>query len=231
MPQMKSNMQNLQINAERLWDTIMETAKIGGTPKGGICRLTLTDTDRQVRDWFIKVCRSIGCSVTVDEMGNIFARRPGKDKSLPPITMGSHLDTQPSGGKFDGIAGVLSGLEVLLTLNEANYVTEAPLEVINWTNEEGSRFTPPMFSSGVFAGVFDKDFAYACRDSNTQMFGEELERIGYHGKSKCGDHELSAYFELHIEQGPLLEAENKMKFSSIQQLPLELAIIESTEKE
>lgn len=206
----ESSMQNLRINAGRLWDTIMETAKIGGTVKGGICRLTLTDSDCQVRDWFVKACESIGCTVTVDEMGNIFAHRLGKDKSLPPIAMGSHLDTQPSGGKFDGIVGVLSGLEVLRTLNDAGYTTNAPLEIINWTNEEGSRFTPPMLASGVFAGVFAQDFAYACKDRDGKKFGEELERIGYRGKTRCGDHELSAYFELHIEQGPILETENKM---------------------
>ena len=203
-------MRNLQINAERLWDTIMETAKIGGTAKGGICRLTLTDTDRQVRDWFVRTCESSGCIVTIDEMGNIFARRPGRDKSLLSIAMGSHLDTQPSGGKFDGIVGVLSGLEVLRTLDDAGYTTNAPLEVINWTNEEGSRFNPPMLASGVFAGVFDRDFAYAREDRDGKKFGEELERIRYHGKTKCGHHELGAYFELHIEQGPVLETENKM---------------------
>ena len=203
-------MQNLQINAERLWDTIMKTAKFGGTAKGGICRLTLTDSDCQVRDWFVKVCEEIDCTVNIDEMGNIFARRLGKNKTLPPIAMGSHLDTQPSGGKFDGIAGVLSGLEILRTLNEAGYTTNAPLEVISWTNEEGSRFTPPMLASGVFANVFDLDFAYTREDRDGKKFGEELERIGYHGKTKCGNYKLGAYFELHIEQGPVLEAESKM---------------------
>ncbi|MFC1994788.1 M20 family metallo-hydrolase [Chloroflexota bacterium] len=187
----------------------METAKIGGTAKGGIYRLTLTDTDRQVRDWFVKACEAIGCTVTVDEMGNIFACRPGKDKTLPPIAIGSHLDTQPSGGKFDGIVGVLSGLEVLRTLSDADYTTNVPLEVINWTNEEGSRFAPAMLSSGVFAGVFDSDFAYTREDHEGKRFGEELERIGYRGKTKCGDHKLGVYFELHIEQGPILEVENK----------------------
>ncbi|MBA7685993.1 N-carbamoyl-L-amino-acid hydrolase [subsurface metagenome] len=142
-------------------------------------------------------------------MGNIFVRRPGKDNSLPSIAMGSHLDTQPSGGKFDGIVGVLSGLEVLRTLNEAGYTTNAPLEVINWTNEEGSRFNPPMLASGVFAGVFERDFAYTREDRDGKKFDQELERIGYRGKTKCGDHKLGAYFELHIEQGPVLEAENK----------------------
>lgn len=187
----------------------METAKIGGTAKGGICRLTLTDSDRQVRDWFVRAGESIGSAVTIDEMGNIFVRQPGKDNSLPPIAMGSHLDTQPSGGKFDGIVGVLSGLEVLRTLNDAGYTTKTPLEVINWTNEEGSRFNPPMLASGVFASVFDRDFAYTREDRDGNKFGEELERIGYRGKTKCGNHKLGAYFELHIEQGPVLEAENK----------------------
>jgi len=206
----ESNRQNLQVNAKRLWDTIMETANIGGTAVGGICRQALTDNDRRVRDWFVKECESIGCTVTVDEVGNIFAHRRGKNNSLPPIAMGSHLDTQPSGGKFDGIVGVLSGLEVVRTLNDASYVTSAPLEVVNWTNEEGSRFAPPMLGSGVFAGVFDLDFAYSRKDRDGRKFGEELERIGYGGKVKCGDHRLGAYFELHIEQGPVLEAENKM---------------------
>ncbi len=203
-------MKNLQVNGKRLWNTIMETARFGGTDKGGVCRLTLSDSDRQVRDWFVKQCEAAGCNVNVDEMGSIFARRPGKVNTLPPIAIGSHLDTQPSGGKFDGIAGVLSGLEVLRTLNEAGYTTTAPLELIDWTNEEGSRFTPPMLTSGVFAGVFERDFTYAIEDSDGKKFVEELERIGYRGGQKCGDHKLGAYFELHIEQGPVLEAENKM---------------------
>jgi len=202
-------MQSLQVNGERLWATIMETAKIGATTKGGIRRLTLTDADHQVRDWFVRACEAAGGTVTVDEMGNIFTRRPGKDNSLSPIAIGSHLDTQPSGGKFDGIYGVLSGLEVMRTLNDAGYTTNAPLEVVDWTNEEGSRFTPPMLASGVFAGVFDRDFAYALPDREGKKFGEELERIGYRGQTKCGDHTLGAYFELYIEQGPVLETEKK----------------------
>jgi len=188
----------------------METAKFGGTDKGGVCRLTLSDADRQVRDWLVRECEAAGCAVSIDEMGNIFARRSGKVNTLPPIAIGSHLDTQPSGGKFDGIAGVLSGLEVLRTLNEAGYTTIAPLELINWTNEEGSRFTPPMLASGVFAGVFERDFTYAIEDRDGKTFVTELERIGYRGERKCGDHKLGAYFELHIEQGPVLEAENRM---------------------
>jgi len=207
---METGMNKLQVNGKRLWNTIMETARFGGTEKGGVCRLTLSDADRQVRDWFVEQCESAGCTVSIDEMGNIFVRRSGRENTLLPIAIGSHLDTQPSGGKFDGIAGVLSGLEVLRTLNEAGYTTIAPLELINWTNEEGSRFTPPMMASGVFAGMFERDFAYAIEDRDGKKFIEELERIGYRGKQKCGDHKLGAYFELHIEQGPVLEAENEM---------------------
>ncbi len=203
-------MNKLPVNGERLWSTIMETAKFGGTDKGGVCRLTLSDADRQVRDWLVRECESAGCAVSIDEMGSIFARRSGKVNTLPPIAIGSHLDTQPSGGKFDGIAGVLSGLEVLRTLNEAGYTTIAPLELINWTNEEGSRFTPPMLASGVFAGVFERDFTYAIEDRDGKTFVAELKRIGYRSERKCGDHKLGAYFELHIEQGPVLEAENRM---------------------
>jgi N-carbamoyl-L-amino-acid hydrolase len=200
---------NLRIDATRLWDSIMETGQIGATPKGGVKRLTLTDLDRQVRDWFVAACESAGCTVTVDELGNIFARRPGRDNSLPPIAIGSHLDTQPTGGKFDGIIGVLSGLEVLRTLNDAGYETNAPIEVIDWTNEEGSRFAPAMLASGVFAGAFDKQYAYDRTDREGLRFGDELERIGYKGGAPVGDHRLAAFFELHIEQGPILEAEEK----------------------
>jgi N-carbamoyl-L-amino-acid hydrolase len=203
-----TSMHNLKIDPDRLWATIMETAQIGATAKGGICRLTLTDLDRQVRDWFVAACEAAGCTVSVDELGNIFARRPGRDPSLPPIAMGSHLDTQPTGGKYDGIIGVLSGLEVLRTLNDAGYETAAPIEVINWTNEEGSRFAPAMLASGVYAGVFDKDYAYGREDREGKRFGDELERIGYKGPVPVGDHKLAAFFELHIEQGPILEAEN-----------------------
>jgi N-carbamoyl-L-amino-acid hydrolase len=202
-------MQNLRINAQRLWDTIMETAQIGGTPKGGIKRLTLTDLDRQVRDWFVAQVEAAGCTVGVDEMGNIYAVRPGKDNSLPPIACGSHLDTQPTGGKFDGILGVLAGLEIVRTLNDAGYETNRPIMVVNWTNEEGSRFAPAMLSSGVYGGAFSQDWAYARTDAEGKTFGEELARIGYRGEEPVGARDFGAFFELHIEQGPILEAEEK----------------------
>jgi N-carbamoyl-L-amino-acid hydrolase len=201
--------QNLTIDADRLWDTLMETAKFGETAKGGIKRLTLTDEDRQVRDWFKAACEAAGCQVSFDEMGNMFARRPGRNPDLPPIAMGSHLDTQPTGGKFDGVLGVLSGLEVIRSLNDVGYETNAPLEVINWTNEEGSRFAPAMLCSGVFAGVFPREYADSRTDREGKSFGEELDRIGYRGTERAGGHKLGAFFELHIEQGPILEAEGK----------------------
>ena len=200
-------MQNLQIDAQRLWDSLMETAQIGATPKGGICRLTLTDLDQKVRDWFKARCEALGCTVTVDDMGNMFARRPGKNPALPPIAMGSHLDTQPTGGKFDGVLGVLAALEAVRTLHDLGYETNAPIEIVNWTNEEGARFAPAMLASGVFAGVFSRDYAYARTDRDGKTFGEELARIGYRGAEKAGARKFGAMFELHIEQGPILEAE------------------------
>ncbi len=200
-------MNELRVNGERLWNTIIETGKIGATPRGGITRLTLTDLDREVRDWFVGACKAAGCSVSVDEVGAIFARRAGLDDSRDPIAIGSHLDTQPLGGRFDGIAGVLTGLEVLRTLEEKGYRTTAPLEIINWTNEEGSRFSPAMFASGVFSGVYTRDFVYNTRDRKGKTFLEELERIGYRGEVPAGNHRLAGYFELHIEQGPVLESE------------------------
>src|SRR6201996_1934968 len=179
-------MQNLQIDAQRLWDTLMETARIGATAKGGICRLTLTDLDRQVRDWFKTQCEALGCTVTVDEIGNMFARRKGKNDSLAPIAMGSHLDTQPTGGQFAGVLGVRGALEARRPLHETGYETNAPVEIVNWTNEEGSRFAPAMLASGVFAGVFTAEFAYARADRDGKTFGGELQRIGYKGSEKAG---------------------------------------------
>jgi N-carbamoyl-L-amino-acid hydrolase len=199
-------MRNLAIDPERLWSEINETAAIGGTAKGGICRLTLTDLDRQVRNWFRARAEAFGCRVTVDDMGAMFARREGT-VDVPPIAMGSHLDTQPTGGKFDGVLGVLAALEALRTLHEAGYETYAPVEVVNWTNEEGSRFAPAMVASGVFAKVFERDWAHGRTDRAGTSFGAALDAIGYRGAERCGEHPLSAFFELHIEQGPILEAE------------------------
>lgn len=203
-------MQELHVNGSRLWETIIETGKIGATPAGGVSRLTLTDLDREVRDWFVQACKAVGCTVTVDEAGSIFARRPGKDNSRDPIAVGSHLDTQPLGGRFDGIAGVLSGLEILRTLEENEYTTESPLEIIDWTNEEGSRFAPAMLASGAFSGVYTLDFIYDTKDREGKSFRDELERVGYLGEVPVGNHRLAGYFELHIEQGPILEMEGQM---------------------
>ncbi|MEZ5774821.1 MAG: M20 family metallo-hydrolase [Hyphomicrobiaceae bacterium] len=203
-------LQNLTIDARRLWDSLMETARIGGTPKGGIRRLTLTDEDRRVRDWFKAACEALGCEVRVDSMGNMFAVRPGRDNTLPAIAMGSHLDTQPTGGKFDGVLGVLGGLEALRTLQQSGYETNAPVMLVNWTNEEGSRFAPAMVSSGVYAGAFDQDFAYSRTDREGKRFGDELAAIGYRGAEPVGSIRFGAMFELHIEQGPILEAEDRM---------------------
>ncbi|NHO32961.1 M20 family metallo-hydrolase [Acetobacter fallax] len=205
----KSSGGNLRIDGQALWSDLMETARFGATAKGGIKRLTLTDEDRQVRDWFARTCESLGCTITFDSMGNLFARRPGQDNTLPPITMGSHLDTQPTGGKFDGILGVIGGLSVLRALHASGYTTRHPIELINWTNEEGARFTPPMMCSGVFAGVFTEQDVLDKRDRAGIRFGDELEAIGYRGSEPCGQHPITAYFELHIEQGPILEVEDK----------------------
>lgn len=205
-----TSLPNLKINPQRLWDSLMDTARIGGTAKGGICRLTLSDEDKAVREWFTRAVTALGCSVAVDECGNMFARRPGRRADVPPIGIGSHLDTQPTGGKFDGVLGVLAGLEVLRTLHDLGYETHAPLELINFTNEEGSRFAPAMLASGVFAGAFTKDFAYSRADRDGKTFGEELERIGFKGTEPVGARKLSGFFELHIEQGPVLEDEARM---------------------
>jgi N-carbamoyl-L-amino-acid hydrolase len=205
----KTTGENLRINGERLWQSLMEMARIGATDKGGVCRLALTDLDRQGRDLFVRWCREAGCTVSVDRMGNIFARRPGRDNSLPPVGTGSHLDSQPTGGKFDGAYGVLAGLEVIRTLNDLNYETAAPIEVVVWTNEEGSRFAPAMVASGVFAGVFDEEYGLSRQDLDGKTMGEELKRIGYAGDLPVGGRKFGAFFEAHIEQGPILEAEKK----------------------
>jgi N-carbamoyl-L-amino-acid hydrolase len=201
---------NLAINPQRLWDSIMETAKFGATQKGGIKRLTLSDEDKKVRDWFKAQCELLGCSVAIDSVGNMFATRAGRRSDLLPIAMGSHLDTQPTGGKFDGVLGVLGALEAMRTLVDMGYESNAPIMIVNWTNEEGSRFAPAMLSSGVYASVFTPEFAYSRTDRDGIAFGDELRRIGYLGSEPVGTHKFQAMFELHIEQGPILEAESKM---------------------
>jgi N-carbamoyl-L-amino-acid hydrolase len=187
----------------------METARFGGTPGGGVTRLPLSDADREVRDWLAAECRALDLSVSVDDMGNMFALRKGREGSLPPISFGSHLDTQAGGGKFDGVLGVLAGLEAMRILREQDVVTEAPLELINWTAEEGCRF-PPLLGSGVFVGAYKRDWAYGSKDPDGIGFIDELERIGYRGSESVSGHKLGAYFELHIEQGPILEMEDKV---------------------
>jgi N-carbamoyl-L-amino-acid hydrolase len=199
---------NLRIDPERLWSTLMETAAIGGTAKGGINRQTLTVEDAKVRTWFKRTTEALGCKVSVDEVGNMFALRPGRRADLAPIALGSHLDTQPTGGKFDGNLGVLGALEALRTLVAAGYETNAPFVVVNWTNEEGARFAPAMLGSGVFAGVYGRAEADAITDIAGVRLGDALDAIGWRGEAKIGM-PLSAYLELHIEQGPILEAEDK----------------------
>ena len=198
-----------RINAARLWQSLMELAQIGATPKGGVCRLALTDLDRQGRDLVAGWCAEAGLALRVDAVGNMFARRAGIDPLASAVATGSHIDTQPTGGKFDGNFGVLAGLEVMRTLNDLGHSTRAPLEVVVWTNEEGTRFTPVMMGSGAFAGVFQPDFVHAQKDSTGATVGDELARIGYLGSQPCGDVPggmFAAYFEAHIEQGPVLEA-------------------------
>jgi N-carbamoyl-L-amino-acid hydrolase len=196
---------NLKTNSDRLWATLMETAAFGGTPKGGICRLALSDEDKAVRDWFVAAVREIGLEVAIDDLGSIYVSRPGRDPSRAPIAFGSHLDTQPTGGKFDGVLGVLAGLEVMRTLQESEIETEAPLVLVNWTNEEGARFAPGMVASAVYAGEVEKDWALDRVDRDGIRFGDELRRIGYAGSEPVGARRFGAMVELHIEQGPLLE--------------------------
>ena len=200
--------ENIRINGARLWESIMEMAKIGATAKGGSHRLTLSDEDKIGRELFAAWCEDAGLSMSVDEMGDMFARRPGGDDSLAPVGIGSHLDTQPFGGKFDGVFGVLAGLEVVRTLNDHGITTATPLEVVNWTNEEGARFAPAMLASGVYAGVFDLEWAQSrlAVDTGATLL-DELKRIGYHGDLPARDHAFSAFFECHIEQGPILDSE------------------------
>lgn len=201
--------QNLRIDGERLWDSIMEMARIGPGIAGGNNRQTLTDADAEARALFQSWCTAAGLEMGVDEMGTMFATRPGTDPDALPVYVGSHLDTQPTGGKYDGVLGVLAGLEIVRTLNDLGIRTRHPIVVTNWTNEEGARFAPAMLASGVFAGALERDWAYGRVDAEGKRFGDELERIGWKGPEKVGARKMHAFFELHIEQGPILEAEGK----------------------
>jgi len=202
--------ETLLTNGNRLWQSLESLNKIGATAKGGVKRLTLTDLDRQARDLVIGWGKAEGLTITIDKIGNIFMRRAGTDPSRAPIMAGSHIDTQPSGGRFDGNFGVLAALEVVRTLNQHQVQTAAPIEVAIWTNEEGSRFVPVMMGSGVFCGAFTLEHAYAAKDVDGKSVKEELERIGYVGDETPGQHPIGAYFEAHIEQGPVLEDEGKI---------------------
>ncbi|GEO16650.1 Zn-dependent hydrolase [Microvirga aerophila] len=196
-----------RINVERFWHTIERSSEIGRGREGGLSRLALSDEDKEIRDVFVAWCREAGLTVTIDQVGNIFGRREGQDNSLPPVLMGSHLDTQANGGRFDGIVGVLGPLEVIRSLNDLDHVTRRPIEIVNWTNEEGARFSPPMTASGCFAGTYPLDWVHQRMGDDGTTFGVELRRIGYLGEAAVGGRELDAYFELHIEQGPVLDAE------------------------
>ena len=200
---------NQRIDSRRLWDTLMAMAEIGATPKGGVKRLTLTEVDRAGRDQFSQWCQAAGLTVRVDSMGNMFARRPGRDPNRKPVLFGSHLDSQPTGGKFDGALGVIAGLEVMRTLHDLNIETEAPLELINWTDEEGSRFGHSLMGSGVWSGIYEQEATYGLRDLEGVSVIEALEGIGYRGEHPARPFEADSYFELHIEQGPILEREGK----------------------
>ncbi len=201
--------ENMRVNADRLWDSLMDMAKIGPGIAGGNNRQTLTDADAEGRRLFQSWCEAAGLTMGVDTMGNMFMTRPGTDPDALPVYIGSHLDTQPTGGKYDGVLGVLAGLEVVRSLNDLNIETKHPIVVTNWTNEEGARFAPAMLASGVFAGVLTQDYAYGRKDPEGKTFGEELARIGWVGDETVGARKMHAYFEYHIEQGPILEAEDK----------------------
>jgi N-carbamoyl-L-amino-acid hydrolase len=195
----------VRIDEARFWRSVERSGTIGPGRPGGLARVALSDADRQMRDLFVAWCREAGCAVSVDRVGSIFARRPGADESLAPVVIGSHLDTQVNGGKYDGIVGVLAGLEVVRTLNDRGIRTQRPIELVSWTNEEGARFAPPMIASGAFAGVYDVDWVLARKDDDDKLLGEELARIGYAGTAPVGGRPVDAYFELHIEQGPILD--------------------------
>src|ERR1700693_4127090 len=200
---------NLQIDSARLWDTIHETAKFGATAKGGVRRLTLGPEANRGRDWFRSACEAAGLEVHVDALGAMFGLRKARDMSKPPVGLGSHLDTQPTGGKFDGVLGTLAALEVVRTLNDAGIETEIPICICNWTNEEGSRFAPAMMASAAYVGDFTTDNILSRKDADSVTVGEALDSIGYRGKAPVGTQKFTSFVELHIEQGPILEAEHK----------------------
>ena len=199
--------ENLKINGDRLWNSLMEMAKIGPGVAGGNNRQTVTDEDGEGRHLFQSWCTAAGMTMGLDQMGNMFAHRAGTDADALPVYVGSHLDTQPTGGKYDGVLGVLSGLEIIRTLNDLNIQTKHPIVVTNFTNEEGTRYAPALLSSGVFVGIHTQEWAYEREDANGLKFGAELERIGWKGDEEVGARKMHAFFELHIEQGPILEAE------------------------
>ena len=201
--------ENLRINGDRLWDSLMEMAKIGPGIAGGNNRQTLTDEDGEGRHLFKRWCDEAGLTMGVDQMGTMFMTRPGTDPDALPVYVGSHLDTQPTGGKYDGVLGVLAALEVIRSLNDMGIKTKHPIVVTNWANEEGARFAPAMLASGVFAGVHSQDYAYGRKDQDGKTYGDELARIGWRGEEVVGARKMHAYFEYHIEQGPILEAEGK----------------------
>jgi beta-ureidopropionase / N-carbamoyl-L-amino-acid hydrolase len=195
----------IRIDEARFWRTVERSGTIGPGRPGGLARVALSDADQQMRDLFVTWCRDAGCAVTIDRVGNIFARRAGTDDRLAPVVIGSHLDTQVNGGRYDGVVGVLAGLEVIHTLNDHAVRTKRPIELASWTNEEGARFAPPMIASGAFAGVYEVDWVLARRDDDGKVLGDELARIGYAGAAPVGGRPVDAYFELHIEQGPVLD--------------------------
>ena len=201
--------QSLRVNGERLKKSLLDLAWFGGTSQGGVHRLALTEEDRQARLQFIEWMKKEGLQVAIDEMGNVFGRRSGLSNQEPPVLTGSHIDSQPKGGKFDGAYGAMAALEVVRTLNENDVKTKRPIEIVSWTNEEGSRFSPPMIGSGVFAGAFTLDYAYSRTDKQGRTLGSELENISFKGSVPCLPRKVYAYFELHIEQGPILESEGK----------------------
>jgi N-carbamoyl-L-amino-acid hydrolase len=195
----------VRIDEARFWRTVERSGTIGPGRPGGLARLALSDADRRMRELFVQWCRDAGCTVSVDRVGNIFARRPGAEAGLSPVLVGSHLDTQVNGGRYDGVVGVLGALEIVRTLNDHRVTTRRPIEIVSWSNEEGARFSPPMIASGAFAGVYAVDWVLERRDDDGERFGEALQRIGFAGPEPVGGRPLDAYFELHIEQGPILD--------------------------